>query len=76
LAVTSGNEIYLSCSARPDIPSFIVIDGENNAIINSFTQAGSPMGVAIGYGFPRAAIYIVNQNGYVLAVLSTSSALP
>jgi len=76
LAIAYPDEIYLSCSARPDIPSFIVIDGENNAIISSFTQAGSPMGVAIGYGFPRAAIYIVNQDGYVLAVLSTSSALP
>ena len=74
--VTTGDEIYLSCSARPDIPSFIVIDAENNAIINSFTQAGSPMDVTFGYGFPRAAIYIVNQNGYVLAVLSTSSTLP
>jgi len=66
LATNFSNDILLSCSAMPDIPSFIVMN-EGGSVINSFAQGGSPMGVAVGVD--PEAVYLVNQNGYVLVVL-------
>jgi DNA-binding beta-propeller fold protein YncE len=68
LAVGFDNDIYLSCSPEPNIPSFIIMDGSGR-IINSFTQDGSPTRVAVYEGDGSAGVYVVNQNGYVLSVL-------
>ena len=70
VAIGFDNDVFLSCTAMTDMPSFIVMD-ESGSIINSFTQSGSPAGVAVGDG-----VYLVNQNGYVLLVLYSPPTLP
>ena len=75
LAINSeSNEIYVSCGARVDLPSFFIVDGSNGNILNSFVDNNSPMEVA--YDSNNSLIYLADGSGQLLSLMSTEILLP
>jgi DNA-binding beta-propeller fold protein YncE len=75
LAVNSStDEVYVACGNGQGLPSFFIVDGTNDNILNSFADNGSPMGVA--FDPSNQMIYLANSNGYVLTLRSITILLP
>jgi DNA-binding beta-propeller fold protein YncE len=69
------NYIFVSCDPRTQqLPSLFILNGQDNQVLNSFTVSGSPAGVVFDGGAGSA--FLVDQNGYVLQLLSTYAPLP
>lgn len=68
------NYVYVSCYYSHQVPSIFILDGSNDQVLNSFTGAGSPS--AMVFDASSDSAYIVNQNGYVLNLVTTYIPLP
>jgi len=63
-------DIYIACSPDGNLPSFIILNG-NEGIIDTFSQKGSPVALVLADG-----VYVAYQQGYVLSLLWTPPTLP
>jgi len=68
------NYVFVSCAPNTQLPSIFVLNGNDNQVLNSFTVSGSPGGMVFDGEIGSA--FLVDQNGYVLQLLSTNTPLP
>jgi len=68
------NYVFVSCAPNTQLPSLFILNGNDNQVLNSFTVSGSPGGMVFDGEIGSA--FLVDQNGYVLQLLSTYIPLP
>lgn len=70
---TVSNEVYVSCQAN--LNEFLIVDGANDNILNSFVDNETPSGVA--FDPSNSMIYLVqSSDGYVSVLRSVTYLVP
>jgi DNA-binding beta-propeller fold protein YncE len=68
------NYVFVSCAPATQLPSLLILNGKDNQVLNSFAVSGSPAGMV--FDDEVGSAFLVDQNGYVLQLLSTYTPLP
>jgi hypothetical protein len=68
------NYVFISCAPNTELLSVFILNGQDNHVLNSFTVSGSLEGMVFDGEIGSA--FLVDQNGYMLQLLSTYTPLP